>query len=61
MGAWECTLWARHSLREIMRRRESASMGTLAICAIRDSEMERLCTAHDIEVVVIPESAGDMV
>ncbi len=46
--------------REIIRRFGPASIRTVAICAIGDSEMERLCTAHDIDVVVIPESDRDI-
>lgn len=42
--------------REIMKRYNPQSITTVAICGRYDSEMHKLCTAHGIDVVVIPES-----
>jgi len=42
--------------REILKRYNPKSIKSVAICGKDDSEMKRLCTEADIEVVVYPDT-----
>jgi hypothetical protein len=45
--------------KQILRRFKPASIRTVAICDKADKEMELLCKANEIEVVVIKDSEKD--
>ena len=41
--------------REIMKRFNPKSIKTVAICSKTDSELEKICSKYDIDVIEIPE------
>lgn len=42
--------------RELLKQQGPTTIRSVAICGRGDTRMEELCAAHDIEVVIIPES-----